>query len=97
MGYELVIHHSQRFRENSYKETQIHVGAALIQLQEAIDLLKQHLLNTGVGGLPLLNDPEVIPTEETLLDEITKALQIKYERLKGIQDNAAVASNLLSR
>jgi hypothetical protein len=82
----------------------------LILYAEDITALKQNLLvlsdlmrQTGVGALPLLpmpSDPSqpapVIPTEEMMLTDTSRSVQVLYDRLKRTQESATVVANLLS-
>lgn len=58
--------------------------------------------HTGVGGLPLLpvpdgnHPPPSLPTEDQMIAQTTRAVQILYDQLKRGQDSAAVVANLLT-
>ncbi|KAJ6620273.1 hypothetical protein B0H10DRAFT_1087165 [Mycena sp. CBHHK59/15] len=57
---------------------------------------------TGVGGLPLLSVPDgnhpsaTLPTEDQLIQQTSRAIQVLYDQLKRGQDSAAVVANLLT-
>jgi len=60
---------------------------------------------TGAGGLPLLPMPShstppepapMIPTEEMMLTDTSRSVQVVYDRTKKSQESAAVVANLLS-
>lgn len=59
--------------------------------------------HTGVGALPLIpqqpSDSQtapLIPNEQQMLSDSTRAVQALYDKLKRSQDSAAVVANLLS-
>ncbi|KAL5536139.1 hypothetical protein ACEPAF_4244 [Sanghuangporus sanghuang] len=76
-------------------------SADLASLRHYIEMFTAHLVNTGVGALPMISFPPdgsapTLPTETELLEETTKAVTAMYARQKQIQDNNAVVASLLS-
>ena len=56
------------------------------------------LRQSGVGALPMIHpssNTQPIPTEEKLLEDVTKSIEVQYAQQKRIQDSAAVVFNLL--
>ena len=81
--------------------------ADMKQLRDEVEAFVNHLVNSGIGALPLLydpNDPNDIARhdaprhkkEEELLPLMTLAVSALYAKQKQIQDNNAVVANLLS-
>ena len=73
--------------------------ADLASLGQALHVLIDLMRQTGVGALPLLDQSTPLtslPTEEQLLADITKAVEVQYAKQKRLQENAAVVYNLLS-
>ncbi|KAG7440066.1 uncharacterized protein BT62DRAFT_938399 [Guyanagaster necrorhizus] len=64
-------------------------------------MLSDIMRRTGVGALPLLpfppqpGAPQVVPTEQEMMVDVSKSVQVLYERLKRSQESAAVVANLL--
>jgi len=57
----------------------------------------EFLRETGVGSLPLLvQDPSAMPTEQEMIENMTKSVQELFERRQRMQDNAASVASLLS-
>ncbi|KAJ7189116.1 hypothetical protein C8R46DRAFT_876882 [Mycena filopes] len=77
-------------------------SADLATLKQAVQILTEQMRQTGVGGLPLLPVPDenhptpVLPAEEQLIVQTTRAVQLLYDQLKRGQDSAAVVANLLN-
>ena len=71
-------------------------------LKQNIPLLYDLLRQTGVGALPVIpvptgsDVPPIIPTEEMMLADATRSVQVLYDRMQRGQDSAAVVANLLS-
>jgi hypothetical protein len=68
-------------------------------------MLSDLMRHTGVGALPLLPMPSesspsqpapVLPTEEMMLTDTSRSVQVLYDRMKRSQDSAAVVANLLT-
>ncbi|PIL26924.1 hypothetical protein GSI_10062 [Ganoderma sinense ZZ0214-1] len=88
-----------------------HHGASPVQTAEDIAAAKQallalveHLRQSGVGALPMaaLDPPGPGPdlgarTDEQLVAEAGRAVQVLYERQKRIQDGAGVVAGLLGQ
>lgn len=56
------------------------------------------LRQSGVGALPLVDLsalPQSVPTEEKLLEDIPKSIEVQYSQQKRIQESAAIVFNLL--
>ncbi|KAK0244982.1 hypothetical protein EDD85DRAFT_782954 [Armillaria nabsnona] len=70
-------------------------------LKRTLEMLSDVMRHTGVGALPILpfppqsGTPQVIPTEQELMVDVSKSVQVLYERLKRSQESAAVVANLL--
>ncbi|KAK7689633.1 hypothetical protein QCA50_007426 [Cerrena zonata] len=75
----------------------LHTSTDMIALRQAVDILQDMLRTSGVGALPLLNQqhPE-LPTEEQLLADTANVTQQLFDRLKGLQENSAIVTNLLA-
>lgn len=78
-------------------------SADIATLKQTLQLVSDMMRHTGVGALPLLplpdgdSDPSsVLPKEEGLVGDTTRAVQVLYEKLKRSQESAAVVANLLS-
>ncbi|KAJ7189110.1 hypothetical protein C8R46DRAFT_878034 [Mycena filopes] len=90
--------------QNSYRagHTPTQTDADLATLKQAVQMLTEQMRQTGVGGLPLLPVPDenhpapVLPSEEQLIVQTTRAVQLLYDQLKRGQDSAAVVANLLN-
>ncbi|KAJ7192947.1 hypothetical protein B0H12DRAFT_1246076 [Mycena haematopus] len=60
----------------------------------------EQMRQTGVGGLPLLpvpdgsHPPPALPTEEQMIAQAARAVQLSYDQFRRGQDSAAVAANL---
>jgi len=76
----------------------------IISLKQNITLLYDLLRQTGIGALPIIllptaTNPEVqaiVPTEEMMLADATRSVQILYDRTQKSQDSAGVVANLLN-
>ncbi|KAK0199518.1 hypothetical protein DFS33DRAFT_1491472 [Desarmillaria ectypa] len=70
-------------------------------LKRTLEMLSDVMRHTGVGALPLLpfppqsGAPQVVPTEQEMMVDVSKSVQVLYERLKRSQESAAVVANLL--
>ncbi|KIM75307.1 hypothetical protein PILCRDRAFT_13720 [Piloderma croceum F 1598] len=93
--------------ENAYRagNTPSQTEADIAALKQNLQLLSDLMRQTGVGGLPLLPMPShstppepapVIPTEEMMLTDTSRSVQVLYDRMKKSQESAAVVANLLS-
>lgn len=71
--------------------------ADMTALQQALQVLTELMRQTGVGALPLqapdLSNP---PTEDQLIVETTKSVQVLYDRYKRMQESAGVVASLLN-
>ncbi len=65
-------------------------------LKEALQSLVGLLRHSGVGALPLLNPTDPVPTEETLVVDTTKSIEVQYAKYKRLQESSSVVYNLLS-
>lgn len=68
-------------------------------LKQALHELAGFLGQTGVGALPLLdpaNPLAALPTEEKLLEDTTKSIEVEYAKHKRLQESAATVVNLLT-
>ncbi|KAK6981501.1 hypothetical protein R3P38DRAFT_415155 [Favolaschia claudopus] len=90
--------------QNAYRigHTPTQTEADLATLNQTLQMVCEQMRQTGVGGLPLLpvtdpNEPPAMPTEEQLMAQTTRAVQVPYEQLKRGQDSAqAVVANLVA-
>lgn len=75
----------------------IQTTADIVTLKQATQALLDVLRQTGVGALPMPSSEPMadFPTEESLMANTTRALQVLYDRQKQMQESSAVASNLL--
>ncbi|KZT25482.1 hypothetical protein NEOLEDRAFT_1133435 [Neolentinus lepideus HHB14362 ss-1] len=82
--------------ENAYHphtspaQTAAFVNSLKQQIQSLMILMRQ----SGIGALPVLTSG-VPKTEDQLLADATKAIQVLYERHKKIQDSAGIVASLL--
>ncbi|EJC98590.1 uncharacterized protein FOMMEDRAFT_143047 [Fomitiporia mediterranea MF3/22] len=93
-GIEQVFHASP---ESNHLE----VSKNLEMLRQYIEGLTVHLASSGVGALPIITFPgdgsaPTIPSEATLLEETSKAVNVLYARQKQIQENSGTVASLLS-
>jgi hypothetical protein len=58
-------------------------------------MLLEFLKQTGLGALPSL-PANTTPTEQQVMQELTKGIQELFERQGRLQDNGAVVVNLLN-
>jgi hypothetical protein len=69
-------------------------------LGRGINDLSDLMRHTGVGTLPLLSthagDSEQPPTEQQMISDTARAIQVLYEKLKRSQEGSAVVANLLN-
>ncbi|KAJ7314751.1 hypothetical protein DFH08DRAFT_894720 [Mycena albidolilacea] len=76
--------------------------ADLATLKQTLQMVSEQMRQTGVGGLPLLpvpddgHPPPALPTEDEMIAQATRAVQVSYDQLKRGQDSAAVVANLLT-
>jgi len=79
--------------------------ADITTLKQNLQMLSDLMRQTGVGALPLLPMPSdaplpqpvpVMPTEEMMLADTSRSVQVLYDRMKTTQDSAAVVANLLN-
>jgi hypothetical protein len=79
--------------------------ADIASLKQNLQMLSDLMRQTGVGALPLLPMPSeahssqpapVLPTEEMMLTDTSRSVQVLYDRMKRSQESAAVVANLLS-
>ncbi|KAJ7037147.1 hypothetical protein C8F04DRAFT_428230 [Mycena alexandri] len=90
--------------QNAYRagRTPTQTDADLATLKQTLQIVSDQMRQTGVGALPVLpvpdanNPPPVLPTEEQLITQTTRAVQLMYDQLKRGQDSAAVGANLLT-
>ncbi|KAF8148646.1 hypothetical protein B0H34DRAFT_668360 [Crassisporium funariophilum] len=89
--------------QNAYQtgNSPAHTEANITALKQTLQLVVEMMRQTGVGALPLLppstaSSPPALPTEQKLLADTTKGLQVLYDKLQRSQESAAVAANLLS-
>ncbi|KAM5537553.1 hypothetical protein V8D89_008766 [Ganoderma adspersum] len=71
-------------------------AADIATLKQALLVLIEHLRQWGVGALPLEASSVPLPDEQ-LIGEVTKAVQVLYERQRRIQDGAGVIEGLLGQ
>lgn len=70
-------------------------------LRHALQVLHEHLRQTGVGALPLIPEPSTdalapaIPSEAEMAANTSKALDALFERKQRHQESAGVVVNLL--
>ncbi|KAJ7268010.1 hypothetical protein C8J57DRAFT_1067745 [Mycena rebaudengoi] len=86
---------------NAYHTGQspIQTEADLATLKQMLTMISDMMRHSGVGGLPLLpssDQPPILPTEDQMLVQTTRAVGLVYDQLKRGQDSAAVVANLLS-
>ncbi|KIK02923.1 hypothetical protein K443DRAFT_677261 [Laccaria amethystina LaAM-08-1] len=73
-----------------------HTSECIESLKQCIQDLYDTLRHSGIGALPLLApNSKSIPTEQQLLSDASRSVQVLYETLKRSQDSAAVVANLL--
>jgi len=90
--------------ENAYQPT-THVSRTaqeILALKAAIVALDDFLRETGLGALPILPPGtglgSPLPfTEEDLLGEVSKGVQVIYEKSKRTHDSAKIVSDLLGQ
>jgi len=93
--------------ENAYRAGTMpsQTEADITTLKQKLQMLSDLMRQTGVGALPLLPMPSdspppqpapVMPTEEIMLTDASRSVQVLYDRMKTSQDSAAVVANLLS-
>ncbi|KAJ6540825.1 hypothetical protein DFH09DRAFT_1175390, partial [Mycena vulgaris] len=91
--------------QTTSQEHSLHQGGADPNSPELfkqnMQLSPDMMRHSGVGGLPLLPLPgrkrtPPLPTEEQLITQTTRGVQVLYDQLKRGQDSAAVVANLLS-
>ncbi|KAJ7655970.1 hypothetical protein DFH06DRAFT_992101 [Mycena polygramma] len=89
--------------QNAYRagSTPTQTEADLATLKQTLQMVLEQMRQTGVGGLPLLPVPDgnhhpVLPGEEQMIAQTTRAVQVLYDQLKRGQDSAAVVANLLT-
>lgn len=75
--------------------------ADLATLTQTLQVVCDLMRHSGVGGLPLLavpdgTPPPPLPTEDQMIAQTTRAVQVLYDQLKRGQDSAAVVANLLN-
>ncbi|KZP22118.1 hypothetical protein FIBSPDRAFT_492388 [Athelia psychrophila] len=76
----------------------------ILALKQNIPLLYDLLRQTGLGALPVVpvpssmsaEAPPIVPTEEMMLSDATRSVQVLYDRMQKSQGSAAVVANLLS-
>ncbi|KAJ7720372.1 hypothetical protein DFH07DRAFT_307465 [Mycena maculata] len=88
--------------QNAYRvgRTPTQTEADLATLKQTLQMVTDIMRHSGVGGLPLLpvpdgNAPQPLPTEDQMITQTTRAVQVLYDQLKRGQDSAAVVANLL--
>jgi len=90
--------------ENAYQPT-THVSRTaqeILALKAAIAALDDFLRETGLGALPILPPGtglgSALPfTEEELLGDVLKGVQVLYEKSKRTHDSAKIVSDLLGQ
>ncbi|KAJ6492243.1 hypothetical protein C8R45DRAFT_192980 [Mycena sanguinolenta] len=90
--------------QNAYRtgRTPTQTDADLATLKQTLQMVLEQMRQTGVGGLPLLpvpdgnHPPPALPTEDQMVAQTTRAIQVLYDQFKRGQDSAAVVANLLS-
>ncbi|KAI0691480.1 hypothetical protein BC835DRAFT_1359933 [Cytidiella melzeri] len=86
--------------ENAYHpgNNPVQTSDYLVALRQALHLLADLLRQSGVGALPML-DPstplESLPSEEKLLAETMRSIEVQYAQQKRIQESAGTVFNLL--
>ena len=71
-------------------------------MKAAIAALDDFLRETGLGALPILPPATVLGapppfTEEDLLGDVSKGVQVLYEKSKRTHDSAKIVSDLLGQ
>ncbi|KAF9790654.1 hypothetical protein BJ322DRAFT_1104308 [Thelephora terrestris] len=90
--------------ENAYQPT-THVSRTAQEIQAlkvAIAALDDFLRETGLGALPILPPGTIFGspmsfTEEELLGDVLKGVQVLYEKSKRTHDSAKIVSDLLGQ
>ncbi|KAJ7108220.1 hypothetical protein C8R44DRAFT_680365 [Mycena epipterygia] len=89
--------------QNAYRagRTPTQTEADLATLTQTLQVVCDLMRHSGVGGLPLLpvpdgTPPAPLPTEDQMITQTTRAVQVLYDQLKRGQDSAAVVANLLN-
>ncbi|KAF8202758.1 hypothetical protein K438DRAFT_1580962 [Mycena galopus ATCC 62051] len=90
--------------QNAYRagRTPTQTEADLATLKQTLQMVSEQMRQTGVGGLPLVpvsdgtQPPPALPTEEQMIAQTTRAIQVLYDQFKRGQDSAAVVVNLLT-
>ncbi|KAF7358704.1 hypothetical protein MSAN_01209400 [Mycena sanguinolenta] len=90
--------------QNAYRtgRTPTQTDADLATLKQTLQMVLEQMRQTGVGGLPLLpvsdgnQPPPALPTEDQMIAQTTRAIQVLYDQFKRGQDSAAVVANLLT-
>jgi hypothetical protein len=68
----------------------------MMELSQAIEVLYDVLRQSSVGALPVLKPTlNKATSEEQLMADSLRSVQILYERLKRSQESASVVVNLL--
>ncbi|KAI0916522.1 hypothetical protein AcW1_010096 [Taiwanofungus camphoratus] len=75
----------------------IQTASDVAALKQALQALEDILRQTGVGALPLQasNSPG-LPTEDQLISDTTRSIQVLYERYKCMQESSGVVASLLN-
>ncbi|KAI0777922.1 hypothetical protein BC629DRAFT_617136 [Irpex lacteus] len=86
--------------ENAYRPgtSPTQTSECLIALRQSLHILVEMLRQSGVGALPMVDLsalPQSVPTEEKLLEDIPKSIEVQYAQQKRIQESAAIVFNLL--
>ncbi|KAF8515498.1 hypothetical protein BU17DRAFT_51612 [Hysterangium stoloniferum] len=72
-------------------------ASEIISLKHALDAFADFLRESGVGSLPVMPfDPENLPTQQQMIEGMTKSVQTLYEKRQRLQDNAGAVASLLA-
>ncbi|KAI0083886.1 hypothetical protein BDY19DRAFT_870482, partial [Irpex rosettiformis] len=83
--------------ENAYRPgtNPAQTSDCLLALRQALHLLVEMLRQSGVGALPILNNTQSMTTEDKLMEDVSKSIEVQYAQQKRIQDSAAIVFDLL--
>ncbi|GJJ15168.1 hypothetical protein Clacol_009443 [Clathrus columnatus] len=75
----------------------IHASGEIISLRHAMDAFTEFLRSSGIGSLPPRPcDPNNIPSESQLVEEMTRSVQELFEKRQRLQENASAVVSLLA-
>ncbi|KAI1784443.1 hypothetical protein LXA43DRAFT_901641 [Ganoderma leucocontextum] len=86
--------------EHAYHQgaSPLQTAADVAAVKQAVLALVEHLRQSGVGALPLEAPPVPdLRSDEQMIGEATRTVQVLYERQKRIQDGAGVVAGLLGQ